>query len=92
MKIAVIGSGFYGSSLAIILSKKNDVDLYEKKSKIFNGASSCNQFDFTLGIIIQGHKKQLMKSINQKRIFLIFIVKRCLKTLLIITQLQKKAK
>ena len=75
MKIAVIGSGFYGSSLAIILSKKNDVDLYEKNLRFLMEHRHVINLDFTLGIIIQGHKKQLMKSINQKRIFLIFIVK-----------------
>ena len=36
MKIAIIGSGFYGCSLAIILSKKNQVDVYEKEKDIFN--------------------------------------------------------
>ena len=46
MKIAIIGSGFYGCSLAIILSKKNQVDVYEKEKDIFNGASSCNQFRY----------------------------------------------
>jgi D-amino-acid oxidase len=61
MKIAVIGSGFYGSSLAIVLSKKNDVDLYEKKSKIFNGASSCNQFRFHSGY----HYPRSQKTVNE---------------------------
>ena len=49
MKIAIIGSGFYGCSLAIILSKKNQVDVYEKEKDIFNGASSCNQFRYHSG-------------------------------------------
>ena len=61
MKIAVIGSGFYGSALAIILSKKNEVDLYEKKSKIFNGASSCNQFRFHSGY----HYPRSQKTVNE---------------------------
>ena len=43
MKIAVIGSGFYGSTLALILSKNHDVELFEKEKTIFNGASSSNQ-------------------------------------------------
>ena len=92
MKIAVIGSGFYGSSLAIILSKKNDVDLYEKKSKIFNGASSCNQFRFHSGYHYPRSQKTVNEINKSKKIFLIFLVKKYLKTLLIITQLQKKAK
>ena len=61
MKIAVIGSGFYGSSLAIILAKKNKVDLYEKEKSIFNGASSCNQFRFHSGY----HYPRSQKTVNE---------------------------
>ena len=61
MKIAIIGSGFYGSSLAITLSKKYEVDLYEKESKIFNGASSCNQFRFHSGY----HYPRSQKTVNE---------------------------
>lgn len=49
MKIAVIGAGFFGSTAALILSKKHDVDLYEKSDTILNGASLANQFRFHLG-------------------------------------------
>ena len=42
-KIAVIGSGFFGISCALILSKKYDVDLFEKKNTILCGASRANQ-------------------------------------------------
>jgi predicted NAD/FAD-binding protein len=31
MKIAIIGSGYFGSTIALILSKKHNVDLYEKE-------------------------------------------------------------
>ena len=61
MKIAVIGSGFYGCSLAIILSKKNEVHLYEKESDIFNGASSCNQFRYHSGY----HYPRSQKTVNE---------------------------
>ena len=61
MKIAVIGSGFYGSSLAIVLSKYHDVDLYEKENRIFNGASSCNQFRFHSGY----HYPRSQKTVNE---------------------------
>ena len=33
-KIAIIGSGFFGVTAALILSKKYEIDLYEKK-KLF---------------------------------------------------------
>ena len=35
MKIAIIGAGFFGSTIAIKLSKSHSVDLYEKKKMIF---------------------------------------------------------
>ena len=48
-KIAIIGSGFFGSTCAIMLSKKYDVDLYEKQETILCGASRANQMRFHLG-------------------------------------------
>ena len=72
MKIAVIGSGFYGSSLAIILSKKHKVDLYEKKSKIFNGASACNQFRFHSGYHYPRSQKTVDEINNSKKDFISF--------------------
>ena len=38
MKIAIIGSGLFGSSLAMILSKYYEIDLYEKESELMCGA------------------------------------------------------
>ena len=49
MKIAIIGSGFFGSTIALHLAKNHDVDIFEKEKKILNGASSANQFRFHLG-------------------------------------------
>ena len=34
MKIAVVGAGFLGCTLSLILSKDNDVDLFEKTNSI----------------------------------------------------------
>ena len=61
MKIAIIGSGFFGSTLAIYLSKKHKVDLYEKQKSIFNGASSANQFRFHSGY----HYPRSQKTVNE---------------------------
>ena len=61
MKIAIIGSGYFGTTLALILNKKHSVDLYEKEKDILNGASKVNQLDFIWAFIIQDHQKQLMK-------------------------------
>ena len=48
-KIAVIGSGFFGSLIAFFLSKKYKIDLYEKQNKLFQGASKYNQMRYHLG-------------------------------------------
>lgn len=49
MKIAIIGSGFFGIACAIKLSKLYDVDLYEVQDDILQQASKKNQFRFHLG-------------------------------------------
>ncbi len=61
MKIAIIGSGFYGSTLALILSKNHEVELFEKEKNIFNGASSSNQFRFHSGY----HYPRSQKTVNE---------------------------
>ena len=48
-KIAIIGSGFFGLSLAIKLSKKFKVDIFEKKKNPMQGASRANQLRYHLG-------------------------------------------
>ena len=49
MNIAIIGSGFFGTSCAIQLAKKHKVHIFEKKKYILCGASRANQFRFHLG-------------------------------------------
>lgn len=61
MKIAIIGSGFFGSSIAIILSKKYKIDLYEKENTIMCGASRANQFRFHAGY----HYPRSQKTVNE---------------------------
>ena len=39
MKIAIIGSGFFGATIALELSKSHEVDLFEKEKDILN---PCN--------------------------------------------------
>lgn len=48
-KIAIIGSGFFGLTCAIMLSKKYKVEVFEKKNSILCGASRANQMRFHLG-------------------------------------------
>ena len=61
MNIAIIGSGFFGVSLSIILAKKHKIDLYEKESDILQGASRVNQFRFHQGY----HYPRSNKTINE---------------------------
>ncbi len=61
MKIAIIGSGFFGITAGLVLSKKHEVDIYEKENKILNGASSANQFRFHFGY----HYPRSQKTVNE---------------------------
>ena len=63
-KIAVVGAGLFGCTIALILSKKYNVDLYERKPDILNEASMCNQFRFHLGF----HYPRSEKTVNEIKI------------------------
>ena len=63
-KIAIVGAGLFGCTISLILSKKYDVDLYEKKSDILNEASMCNQFRFHNGF----HYPRSVKTVNEIKI------------------------
>jgi hypothetical protein len=50
MKVAVIGSGFYGTAIALELKSKGlEVDLYESQPTLMQGASAVNQYRYHLG-------------------------------------------
>lgn len=61
MRIAIIGAGFFGLSLGLFLSKKNNVDVFEKENTILKGASAGNQFRFHLGY----HYPRSQKTVNE---------------------------
>ena len=44
MKIAVIGGGIFGVTIASKLAKSNSVDLYEQENDILKSASGINQY------------------------------------------------
>lgn len=44
MKIAVVGAGLFGITIANKLAQKHKVDLYEKENDILSAASGINQF------------------------------------------------
>ncbi len=92
MKIAIIGSGFYGCSLAIILSKKNQVDLYEKEKDIFNGASSCNQFRYHSGYHYPRSQKTVNEINKSKKDFVSFFSQDVFKKTLNYYAIAKKSK
>ena len=72
MKIAIIGSGFFGITIALILSKKHQVDIYEKEKKILNGASFVNQFRFHNGYHYPRSQKTVNEINKSKKIFISF--------------------
>jgi|TARA_B100000780_G_C21094619_1_gene441360 hypothetical protein len=76
MKIAVIGSGFYGATLSLLLSKDHDVDLFEKEKNIFNGASSSNQFRFHSGYHYPRSQKTVNEISKSKKDFVSFFGKK----------------
>ena len=64
-KIAIIGSGFFGVTAALFLSKKYEFNLYEKKKTILNGASKANQMRFHQGY----HYPRSLKTLNEVKRF-----------------------
>tara|TARA_B100001057_G_C22849715_1_gene950487 strand:+ start:1244 stop:2287 length:1044 start_codon:yes stop_codon:yes gene_type:complete len=72
MKIAVIGAGFFGSTIAIKLSKKHSVDLFEKQNDILNNASKINQFRFHLGFHYPRSYKTLKEINSSYKLFINF--------------------
>ena len=64
-KIAIIGSGFFGVAAALLLSKKHEIDLYEKKKTILNGASKANQMRFHQGY----HYPRSIETLNEVKKF-----------------------
>ena len=69
MKIAIIGSGFFGLTLGLFLSQKNEVHIFEKEKKILNGASAANQFRFHLGYHYPRSQKTVTEINKSKNLF-----------------------
>lgn len=68
-KIAIIGSGFFGISSALILSKKNQVHIYEKNDSLLCGASRANQMRFHMGYHYPRSAKTLKEISKNSREF-----------------------
>ena len=69
MKIAIVGSGFFGLTLGLILSKKYEVEIFEQKKSIMQGASSANQFRFHLGYHYPRSQKTVTEINKSKNLF-----------------------
>ena len=76
MKIAIIVSGFYGSTMGLLLSKKHEVSIFEKEKSIFNGASAANQFRFHLGYHYPRSQKTVNEINKSKKDFISFFGKK----------------
>jgi len=68
-KISIIGSGFFGLSLAIKLSKKFDVEVFEKQKKPLGGASKTNQLRYHLGYHYPRSQKTLREVQSMRKDF-----------------------
>jgi len=71
-KIAVIGSGFFGTTISLILSKKFEIDLYEKEKSILRGASLANQLRFHFGYHYPRSQKTVKEITKSKKSFLTY--------------------
>ena len=70
MKIAIVGAGFFGLTLGLILSKKHKVEIFEKKKSIMHGASCANQFRFHLGYHYPRSQKTIREINKSKDLFI----------------------
>ena len=70
MKIAIVGAGFFGLTLGLILSKKHKVEIFEKKKSIMHGASCANQFRFHLGYHYPRSQKTVSEINKSKDLFI----------------------
>ena len=72
MKVAIVGSGFFGITLGLFLSKKHKVDIFEKEKTILKGASAANQFRFHLGYHYPRSQKTVKEINKSKNLFITF--------------------
>ena len=60
MKIAIVGGGIFGLTIAAVLGKNGfSVDLFEEKKDVFMAASGINQFRLHRGYHYPEVQKQL---------------------------------
>ena len=70
MKIAVVGGGIFGVTVAWLLAKSNcEVDMYEKESDILLAASGINQYRLHKGYHYPRSKETALLSIEGEKSF-----------------------
>ena len=69
MKIAVVGGGIYGISVATRLAKEHAVDLYEQNKDILMAASGINQFRLHRGFHYPRSSDTAVSLLNSERLF-----------------------
>lgn len=73
-KIAIIGSGYFGCTLAFFLSKNKNltIDIFEKENEILRGVSSSNQQRFHKGYHYPRSPKTVFEIAHSEKDFLNF--------------------
>ena len=69
MKIAVIGGGIFGVTIASKLAKSNSVDLYEQENDILKSASGINQYRLHRGYHYPRSSSTTIGVINSEPLF-----------------------
>lgn len=68
-KVVIIGAGIFGASIALELSKKFDVTLFERSNGFLNGASTNNHLRHHHGYHYPRSKKTALESIQGRENF-----------------------
>ena len=75
MKIAVVGAGIFGVTIALKLDKVHDVTLYESSRDIMTAASRTNQLRLHRGFTTQ-EARTLSQPCSSQLTFLLMSIKR----------------
>ena len=69
MKIAVVGGGIFGVTVAFTLGKQHNVELFEKNNDILQAASGSNQYRIHRGYHYPRSKDTVLGIINSENSF-----------------------
>ena len=69
-RIAVVGAGLFGISVALKLGQNYSVDLYEKENDLLTGASGINQFRLHRGYHYPRSRETVTSSLESQKSFM----------------------